>query len=439
MSTFSDINNQVSKDLGFVTQTGTSLTSLGSTITQPFSKGSAVSSNFDYTQERLHVIAPRNALPTINSNGSYISDRGSIAKIRLLSPLKDSAKDRSKAFSDMDLSPDFASLTSGAFTKFFLTDVSVSHQEKVQVNSVFGDNEVVYYFGRNPPSVQLSGVLFDSIAIDWFTKFLGLYEVALRGTQLGRYFELVEFILPNIKILGSIASFSHQQSSSNDNTISFSLQVIPKSIVPLPIKPKTGNMSNLGNILNFSVGKAGFGGSGYLMQVGSALKGITGSFGVGSIIDTFTSELNAFRSSVISPVYGMISVITKVVKATTGDITSLISAFSDPVNRILGDITSIATQIVSIANLIEQGTENITRIPKNVETNLKNTIRALRSSAGAVSRVPENVSQIIKRNALGGSIRQGSAILSSKGPRGRSKAYLLSSGSQYSTQKAYKL
>ena len=439
MSTFSDINTQVANDLGFVTRMGTTLTSLGSTITQPLPASKTLADKFEFTQERLHVIAPRNALPVINSNGSYISDRGTIAKMRLLTPLKDSSKNRSKAFADMDLSPDFASLTSGTFTKFFLTDVSVSHQEKVQVNSVFGDNEVVYYFGRNPPSVQLSGILFDSIAIDWFTKFLGLYEVATRGSQLGRYFELIEFVLPNMKILGSIASFSHQQSSANDSPISFSLQIIPKHIVPTPIKPKTGNMTNLGNILDFSVGRAGFGGKGYSLQVGTAMKGVTNTFGVGGILDTFTAELNTFRSSVISPVYGMISVITKVVKATTGDITSLISAFSTPVNRILGDITNIASQVVSIANLIEQGTDNITRIPKNIETNLKNTIRALKSSSGAVSRMPENISQIIKRNALGGSIKRGSAILSSKGPRGRSKAYLLNSGAPYSTQKAYRI
>lgn len=439
MSTFTQISDNQSVPARTPSQTGTTLTSLGSKVTQPLPDAKALTDKFEFAQERLHVIAPRNSLPVINNNGTYISDRGAIAKMRLLTPLKDSSKNRSKAFADMDLSPDFASLTSGTFTKFFLTDLSVSHQEKVQVNSVFGDNEVVYYFGRNPPSVQLSGVLFDSIAVDWFTKFLGLYEVAVRGSQLGRYFELIEFILPNMKILGSIASFSHQQSSSNDNTISFSLQIIPKSIVPVPIKPKTGNMTNLGNILNFSVGRAGFGGKGYELQVGTAMKGVTNTFGVGGILDTFTAELNTFRSSVISPVYGMISVITKVVKTTTGDITSLISAFSKPVNQILGDITSIASQVVSIANLIEQGTNNITRIPKNVETNLKNTIRALKNSAGAVSRVPENVSAIIKRNALGGSVKQGSAILASKGRRGRSKAYLLSSGAPYSTQGAYKL
>ena len=439
MSTFSDIASQVTATATRVNRTGTSLTSLGSTITSPLRKATPGAVDFEFAKERLHVIAPRNALPTVNNNGTYISDRGTIAKMRLLTPLKDSSKDRSKAFADMDLNPDFTSLTSGTFAKFFLTDVSVSHQEKVQVNSVFGDNEVVYYFGRNPPSVQLSGVLFDSLGVDWFTKFLGLYQVALRGSQLGRYFELVEFILPNMKILGSIASFSHQQSSSNDSSISFSLQVIPKQIVPLPIKPKTGNMTNLGNILNFSIGKAGFGGKGFSLQVGSAMKGVTNSFGFGSTIDAFTAELNSFRSSVISPVYGMISVITKVIKTTTGDITSLISAFSTPVNRILGEITSIASQVVGIANLIEQSVNNITRIPKNVETNLKNTLRALKSSAGAVSRVPENVSQIIKRNSLGGSVKQGSAILSSKGPRGRSKAYLLNSGAPYTTQKAYKI
>ena len=120
MSTFSDINTHVANDLGFVTRMGTTLTSLGSTITQPLPASKTLADKFEFTQERLHVIAPRNALPVINSNGSYISDRGTIAKMRLLTPLKDSSKNRSKAFADMDLSPDFASLTSGTFTSSFL-------------------------------------------------------------------------------------------------------------------------------------------------------------------------------------------------------------------------------------------------------------------------------------------------------------------------------
>lgn len=439
MAGFSDITSSMSTAAKAVSSTFSSLGSTIPTTSGAFTNvGNTTGGKWDFVNERLHVITPRNAAASINSGKSYISDRGSICKMRLLSPLKNSAE-RGKNYNNMDLTNDMNLLLKGTYSKFFLTDVSFSHQEKVQVNSVFGDGEVVYYFGRNPPSVQLNGIVFDSLGLEWFTKLFGLYEIALRGSQLAKTFELVEILLPNMKVLGSIASLSHQQSSNNDSVIQFNIQLVTKQVTPIPIPSTTGSLSNLGNILNFSVGKSGFGGKGFEMSIGNAIKGITSSSGFSNILDTFTSELNSFRNNVVSPVYGMISVITKVVKSATGDITALVNSFTAPVNKILGDITSIATEVVSLANVIEQSVNNLSLIPKHLETNLKNTLKALKSSAGVVSRVPENVSEIIKRNSLGGKVKRGSPILSTTGNRGKSKSYLLGSGKPYTTTKAYKL
>lgn len=441
MSTFSDVSNSVSSVLSVNSDTTKSgvLTSLGTPIsTTETIKNVTASPAWEFTNERLHVIVPRSGLGHVNSNNSYVQDRGPIAKMRILSPNKPNTS-KGKAFNNMDLTPELNSLNKGNYSKFMLTDVSVSHQEKIQVNSVFGDNEVVYYFGRNPPTVQISGIVFDSLGAQWFTNMLGLYQIALRGTELAKSFELLELILPNMKILGSISSLTHQQSSTNDAMINFSMQIIPKMITPLPILSTSSTLSNISNLLSFSVGKSGFGGSGFEMSIGNAVKGVISSSGFTSTYDTFLSELNSFRNNIVSPVYGMISIITKTVQSTSGDITSLLSSFSDPVNRILGDITSIATQAISLANLIEQSVNNITLIPKHVETNLRNTLHSLRNSAGVISRLPESVSEIIKRNATMGTVKRGSAILNTGGARSKSKSYLLSSGKPYSTTSAYKL
>lgn len=441
MSTFSDVSNSVSSILSINSDTTTSgvLTSLGTPIsTTETIKNLTPSPGSEFVNERLHVVIPRSGLGHVNSNNSYVRDRGQIAKMRVLSPNKPNTA-RGKSFKNMDLTPELNELNKGTFTKFFLTDVAVSHQEKIQVNSVFGDNEVVYYFGRNPPNIQISGVLFDSLGSEWFTKMLGLYQVALRGTELAKSFEILELILPNMKILGSISSLTHQHTASNDTTVSFSMQIIPKVITPLPILSNDSALSNISNLLSFSVGKSGFGGSGFEMSIGNAVKGVISSSGFTSTYDTFISELNSFRSNIVSPVYGMISIITKTVQTTSGDITSLLSQFSNPVNKILGEITSIATQAISLANLIEQSVNNITLIPKHVETNLRNTLHSLRNSAGVISRLPESVSEIIKRNSTMGKVKKGSAILNTSGARSKSKSYLLSSGKPYSTTTAYKL
>ena len=79
-------------------------------------------------------------------------------------------------------------------------------------------------------------------------------------------------------------------------------------------------------------------------QVSSALKGLSDT------ANNVNSTLNAFRTNIFSPVFGVLSTITKVVKSTTGSISSIISSFTNPVNQILRDITSIGSQAASIAS-----------------------------------------------------------------------------------------
>ena len=120
------------------------------------------------------------------------------------------------------------------YDRFLLTDFNVSYSEKTQIMTTFGDNEVVYYFGKNPVIINLSGVLVDSLTNDWFGNFINLYNNFLRGTQLARNFEMLQLVLPNMTIVGSILSLSHQQTSTRDTDIPFSMQFYAKQIMMLP-------------------------------------------------------------------------------------------------------------------------------------------------------------------------------------------------------------
>lgn len=409
----------------------------------------------DMTKDRLYTIMPRSAALDYDSAGvgKYTTERGQIASLRVLSSNKEKSL-TARSGKTIDLSKDLNTLlyeTEG-YKNFFLTDVSVSYNEKLQVTTTFGDGEVAYYFGRQPVVFNLAGMLMDSLYSDWFTKFIALYQTTLRGSQSAKMFELVEIVLPNMKLIGSIMGLSHQQNAARDAEISFSLQFLAKEVVPIAIPSTEGDMTSItGELIDFSVGKEGVGGWGYKLSTGIGQGLSMGSeFSLKNIIDSkfgglsslgkdFGESLSAFRSSIFSPIYGIISSITKIIKTSTGDISTIIKSFTDPVNLILKDVMQIATQAVAIANLIETSVNDVISIPDRMVQNARNTLHSLSNSAGVISRVPESVSEVFKRHFKNGRVKKGAAILSSGKSGKKSKGAVLSSGAPYTPTAAYRI
>lgn len=406
--------------------------------------------NVSGDNKRLQFIRPRSARALSANNGkdSYTSDRGPIASIKLLpGPGYDPAKAVEGARSD--LSDDINALKAGRFANFFLTDVQYAFNEKIQITQTFGDNEVVYYFGRQPLMFNFSGLLFDSLENDWFSKFLTLYAGVLRGTQLAKSFSLVEITLPNMVMRGTIASLSCNQNSARDTDIPFSMQFIAKEAVPLPTIMPTGNtVNNVGTFVDFNATRkgvlgytlgSGSIGSGFMDPISKTVGNVSGALGgalgalnavQGAAADVGAS-LNSFRTNIFTPVFGVISSITKIVKSVTGTIKTIVSSLSDPVNRILGDIQSIAAKASGIALLVENTLNDVISVPARTANNVKNTIRSLKKASGTITRVPENVSETFKRLYGSGRIKHGAAVLSSGKARTKSKAAVLSSGATY--------
>ena len=409
--------------------------------------------------ERLYTVMPRSAATYYSAGGlnQYVTDRGKVASLRLLS--SDHATSAAlRQGKSINLDAEMNTLLNDAegYKNFFLTDVAVNYSEKVQVTQTFGDSEVAFYFGRQPVVFNISGMLMDSLYSDWFTKFIALYQTTLRGSVLAKQFELIELILPNMKLIGSIMGLSHQQNSARDQDIYFNFQFLAKEVVPIAIPELEGNMTNIsGELLDFSVGKEGVGGFGYKLS-----SGIGGGLSMGTeysvfrnaesnmtdlmkkamgIGDDFGQALSSFRSSIFSPIYGIISSITRIIKTATGDISKVIKSFTDPVNLILKDIMYVATKAVAIANLIESSVNDIVSIPDRVIQNARNTLHSLQNASGVISRVPESVSEVFKRHFKNGRIKKGAAILSSGKNNKKEKGAVLSSGAPYSPTTAYKL
>ena len=115
--------------------------------------------------KRLNVIRSRAArsLYTEGSSAPYSSDRGPISYMRLLKNKdydpKKSVQGGTEVKVDAEITKLISEQTGTGFSSFFLTDISMQHSEKAQILTTFGDNEVVYYFGKQPLIVNISGFL----------------------------------------------------------------------------------------------------------------------------------------------------------------------------------------------------------------------------------------------------------------------------------------
>lgn len=424
-------------------------TSLGSMYTSTGNILSQTSNAADVNNERLMFVQPRSASTSYRESdaNAYTSERGPIARIKLLTDNKGTLNDRQ--VKDIDLKTELQELTSSTgYSKFFLTDVQIAYSEKTQISTTFGDGEVVYYFGRQPIMFTMSGILFDALQADWFSKFIGLYATTFRGTQLAQHFELIEVLLPNMKLVGTITNLTTSQNSARDAEIGFTMQFVAKEATPLPMTKFSGDLQSIGgSLIDFSIGKMGFGEDGWgvaLGTIGSGFMESTNVFGdltssLTSIGNSFGSSVNAFRSSIFSPVYGIISSITKLVKTGGGSLSQIISSFTNPVNAILRDVMNISTAVVGLANIIDAQVAQFAGAPRRAANNIRNTLNSLKYAAGVVSRLPETLSQTVQRQRNLGRVKSGSAILSGGVNKNKSKTPVLSSGKPYTPQTANKL
>jgi len=411
----------------------------------------AASANADVAlQERLYSVVPRSGAYT-NLNGvDYNSARGNIASIKVITldtPLPGGRTFLNRAGA-ANLPAGVAEQLMGAntstFNSFLLSDYRIDHSEKVQITSTFGDNEVAYFFGKNPVIVNISGILVDSITpnSNWFQPFLSIYDDLIRGSQLAKNFELVELVLPTMTVTGSILSVGYAHTSSNDTTIPFSMQMYAKKIVRnTPISkdakfnyPVTNTVSNsIFNSNNTSSAAPPTFPSKDPSKVQGLVEPAKDTLG-GVIVDGM-----AFEKSLHSDIVKTINDITNFVQQKTGSAMDLISKYTNPINAVLRDITEIATQANAVALLVEQSAADIGHLLSLPAVNLRETLSKVKTTAGTITRLPESVMSKFKSNFKVGKINSASAILKS-GPKANiSKIPLFSSGKSYTAQSSFSL
>lgn len=409
----------------------------------------------DQNGERLFTVRPRggNIITNTNPAGSGATsgdgNRGTRSTLRVITQDTGAlrAKSNTSVFSDIVIAgrniERLLSTDPGiGFNNFLVTGVNVSLNEKVQITQTFGDADVIYYFGRTPPIFNISGVLIDDIDNQWFIQFIELYENVLRGTALAIDYNILELSLPNMKVIGSISAFTYNQDSARDTDIPFSMTFIAKNVIPLPVRVPSFMSGDVTNLLNIT--KA----TDFLGQTVSQINlikeqllpaDLSRNFGFFPRFENSGSQpgnsasLDGFRSTLFSPIYGILGQITKIVSSSTGGISGIFSSFTAPVNTILRDIQNVSAQAVSVVKLIENSVNKVISIPLRTINNINSAILTLKNTTGIISRAPETIAQSISRLVKSGNLASSSAFLT-KGGTTTSKRALLNSGAAYTPQ-----
>jgi len=378
--------------------------------------------------------------------------------------------------------------------------------EKVQISEVFGDNEVVYYFGRQPLIFNISGLLIDSADNNWFVTWLKMYDDFLRGSQTAKNYELLKIVLPNMAITGTISGFSWNQDASRDVDIPFTFQFIAKIVEPIPatnldmvtsnrlasvdfskaatlvsqanINSLKGKLASLTSVIQDPLASLTQRGSA-LSQLGSGIGGVfgglvTSTYGTVSglqntvegwnkstlsylasvqnsaMYQTVTSSLNGIRTNLFSPIYGVLSSLTKLVSNTFNAANSIVNGLINPVRNILRDITNISRKAIALVNLVNSSIRgfgrNIAGQLQGVSSDYKEALKTLKKASGVIASAPKSAAHAVE-NMFSNSLVLTSApflqsspkltfirpTLSSSGAAPKSKVSLLKGVSKYSS------
>lgn len=443
---------------------------------------SVINSNGTITQtERLFSMRPR-----YNTQGSKLGgNRGTRAYIRLMTTQKTISAGRGQ--STEGISPKAENMksvldnaiygseeqqNSGAmgYANFLLTDVNCTFSEKAQISQVFGDGEVVYYFGRDPIQMTFSGTLIDSPDNNWFVQWIEMYGQVMRGTQLARNYELLKIVLPNMEVVGSIMNTSFSQNSQNDSIINFQFTFLAKQVQPISvivsgrpaseevalidfaqadkfldqaqinsIKKSTAGyidaiknpFSTVTDIANGLTGlKNSISGGWYDGNHGAPMTG-SDSFGFGSnstasnysdsfgsfgdlvggmatsvsdVFNTVGSALNGIRAALFTPIYGVLSSLTKLIRNVGGTIKSIFDSIANPIKNILRDIQNISSQAIGLVRMIENTIGGITNQIRNIDSIARETIVGMKKAVGTITAAPTTISMSLRQMVNAGAM-----------------------------------
>lgn len=106
---------------------------------------------------------------------------------------------------------------------FWLQGMSVTYQERQQIQVAQNDAFVEYFFGSQPSQIQLQGLLLDTYQDDWYHNAVDAYYHILRGTVMARKRQRVSLRVYDKIYQMSVAGMATSLSASAPGAWSFSM------------------------------------------------------------------------------------------------------------------------------------------------------------------------------------------------------------------------
>ncbi|MBP48069.1 MAG: hypothetical protein CMH53_09040 [Myxococcales bacterium] len=108
---------------------------------------------------------------------------------------------------------------------FILQSVQYARQERVQIQQTFGDF-YTFFFGENPSTVSVSGILCNTTDFNWKNEFLRNYDEYMRGTKCVETRTRVYFGFDDVVVEGYVLSVSVPYQSEAPYLVPFSFNML---------------------------------------------------------------------------------------------------------------------------------------------------------------------------------------------------------------------
>jgi hypothetical protein len=122
------------------------------------------------------------------------------------------------------------------FTKFMLTAVQEGHNERAQIVETFGDF-YAFFFGERPPIYNFTGMLLNTVNVNWYGDFKLYYDKYLRGTKAVENQARIRMAYQGTSLEGYILNTNRSIVAEPQSGVSFNFQL-------LVIDEKLVNVSN---------------------------------------------------------------------------------------------------------------------------------------------------------------------------------------------------
>lgn len=110
------------------------------------------------------------------------------------------------------------------YSNFIIQSVQENREEKAQIMETFGE-AYVFFFGERPRSIQVQGLLMNTLDFNWRTEFWYNYENTLRGTKLVEQNARIYLYWDDLVVEGYMMGAQATDVSDNPYHISFSFNL----------------------------------------------------------------------------------------------------------------------------------------------------------------------------------------------------------------------